>query len=660
MPDLDSPQDMTSTRRRHRTVAVAAGLVVALLAGVLAVLAIRGGGSTSPADLSIVVRTSHQALDAGAGAQTAQRFAEHGVTRAYVQVKQDEAEQSAVGTVFFPSHTAPVAAGYEDGRLVAFTTALAGAGVAPVAWLPVLHDTEAAKAHPDWQSQRVTEDGKLVDEPGWLCPFDPAVAQYEAAIAREAVRTLRGVTGITLDSIRYEGDFSCAGPSGLAALEERTGQAVTPADLRRAYDTRSPVWRAWIDLRAEKMAELVATIRMAVHEARPDLPVGAFVVPFTAMGYDRDTRSGQDLTRLARTGLDEIVLLGYWSAFGHTPEWLRERLDGAAGLVGGKVGVGVVLDGEMGVRTTRLTLDALGPWAVRASYLNGGAWSDETFARVRRAVDGHRDGPMPRPDHISVVIRIDTEPDADGRYDTVHPEMIDAIVDLLGTEGVHATFMTVGALARRQPEALRRAAAAGHEIGSHTEEHEQLDALPVEDQITTVTQGLASLQALGFRVYGFGAPRNSITSAVRDLLMDRNLEYDGSAAYDPLESLLDVRYVPHSGGRDVRIVVVPFIVPNDWDALHIAGKSPDEMLAGWKARLDHVVDRGEPVFVLDVHQWLISSPPNLAALRGFIQYAKRCGVCRIETLRDAARNARSVLDRHELAGPTSGAPVAAP
>ena len=221
---------------------------------------------------------------------------------------------------------------------------------------------------------------------------------------------------------------------------------------------------------------------------------------------------------------------------------------------------------------------------------------------------------MPRPDHVSVVIRIDTEPDYQPSYDAVNPGMIETLLRLLAEEQVKATFITVGKLAELQTDVLRRAVSEGHEIGSHAYDHEQIDALEIDQQIAVVDRGLATLRDLKFQVYGFGAPRNSITSASRDRLMAWNLEYDGSAAYDPLQSLLDVHYEGHSEGKPVRILVIPFIMPNDWDARYVAGMSATSMLEAWKQRLDRVIEIGEPVFVLDIHQWSASQPDNLAAL----------------------------------------------
>ena len=47
--------------------------------------------------------------------------------------------------------------------------------------------------------------------------------------------------------------------------------------------------------------------------------------------------------------------------------------------------------------------------------------------------------------------------------------------------GVKATFFVIGALAEGRPEMIRRMAAEGHTIGSHTYSHFNLTALEVSD-----------------------------------------------------------------------------------------------------------------------------------------------------------------------------------
>jgi peptidoglycan/xylan/chitin deacetylase (PgdA/CDA1 family) len=621
-----------------------------------------GDAARARAGLGIVVRTPQHLGGRAAVAPLVERFARRGVERVWVQVKQDETEELPAGTAFYPSALAPVAPGFGDGRLDAFVGALDRRGIEPLAWMPVLHDEQAARAHPEWRSQRVDADGRVRTDRAWLCPFHPEVARHQAAIAAEVAGRYPALGGLYLDFIRYDDDYSCACPTCLDELEARTrwhermGRELRPMDIRRAGETQDALWTAWTDLRAEKIVATVETIRAAVRAVRPGLPVSAFVLPFSSHNYQQNTQSGQDLARMARAGLDEIVLMGYWDDWDRDPAWVRDSLDAARRQIAGAAPLGVVLDGDMGVRRTRRTLEALGPWARAASWFHFSEWTEREFARLARAVDGHRaEGRMPRPDHVSVVIRVDTEPDDKPSYAAVRPAMVDALVRLFAREGVRATFVTVGRLAERQTAAIRRAAAAGHEIGSHSYDHEQLDALPDRAQRVAVDRGLGTLRRLGFAVHGFGAPRNSITDVARDRLIEWNLEYDGSDAYDPLRSLIDVRYEPHSDGRGRRIVVLPFVMPNDWDARYVGGLSARATAAAWARRLDRVVALGEPVFVLDVHQWAASRPGDLAALGSFIRHAKRCARCRIEPLRAAARHARRVLDRYELPAPTSGA-----
>lgn len=637
----------------------------ALLGGFLA-LAQRapvtsGQAATSAPDgLSLVARTPQHLQHPANITPLVKRLAARDVRRVWVQVKQDETDEFTAGTAFYPSHIAPVAPGYGDDRLGTFIDALDRRDIAPIAWMPTLLDTQAAAAHPEWRSYRIADNGRVVRDKNWLCPFAPGVAEYQASIAREVVGRYPKLRGLYLDFIRYDNDYSCASPEALAQLDvrtkwrQRTGRALTPMDIRHAGEAGDDLWTAWTDLRAEKIVDVVNTVRDAVDEVRPDFFIGAFVLPFSSEDYSLNTQAGQDLERMARAGLDEITLMAYWDDWDKSPAWAGKSLDAAAELLDGEADLGVVLDGDMGVRRTRLTLEAIGPWASKASWFNYSAWSEGEFRRLTRAIEGHRKGPMPRPDHVSVVVRVDTEPDSQASYASVRPEMIDSLIAMFGEEGIHGTFITVGKLAELQTAAMRRAADAGHEIGSHSYNHEQIDSLPVSAQLETVDRGLDALDTLGFDAVGFGAPRNSISDQARDRLMDWNLEYDGSAAYDPLRSMLDVHYAPRSDGGDSRIVVVPFIEPNDWDARYADSLSAAEMLEAWTTRLDAVVASGEPVFVLDVHQWIAAHPENLAAVRDFIRYAKRCDGCRVETLRQAAQNARAVLDRYELPATTSG------
>lgn len=142
---------------------------------------------------------------------------------------------------------------------------------------------------------------------------------------------------------------------------------------------------------------------------------------------------------------------------------------------------------------------------------------------------------------------------------------------------------------------------------------------------------------MGVPISGFAAPRNSITPAVRDRLIAHGLLWDGSEAYEPQISWLNAEAVASSTNARAGIVVLPFIVPNDWDARHLQRLSAPEMAAAWETRLVKTIDTRTNLFVLDIHQWIAAEPGNLDAVRRFIRFAKTRRECRFVTAREAAR-----------------------
>ena len=57
---------------------------------------------------------------------------------------------------------------------------------------------------------------------------------------------------------------------------------------------------------------------------------------------------------------------------------------------------------------------------------------------------------------------------------------IDRILELLSTTGVHATFFTLGWIAERYPQMVRRIVSDGHELASHGYAHERASALEAD------------------------------------------------------------------------------------------------------------------------------------------------------------------------------------
>lgn len=122
----------------------------------------------------------------------------------------------------------------------------------------------------------------------------------------------------------------------------------------------------------------------------------------------------------------------------------------------------------------------------------------------------------------------------------------DRLCEALGEKGLRGTFFAIGEdlLARREggevesPEALlpgaeplRRAAAAGHEIGNHTRHHRyDLTRLP-DDRVAREVHGGAKAiaAAVGVRPVGFRAPGYALSPAVLRAAVAAGHRYDSSA-----------------------------------------------------------------------------------------------------------------------------------
>jgi polysaccharide deacetylase family protein (PEP-CTERM system associated) len=88
---------------------------------------------------------------------------------------------------------------------------------------------------------------------------------------------------------------------------------------------------------------------------------------------------------------------------------------------------------------------------------------------------------------------------------------IDHILQLLADKGVHATFFTLGWIAERYPEMVRRIASGGHELASHGYGHERAGKQGPDPFFADVALAKAVLEDIaGEEVQGYRAPSFSI------------------------------------------------------------------------------------------------------------------------------------------------------
>jgi peptidoglycan/xylan/chitin deacetylase (PgdA/CDA1 family) len=78
--------------------------------------------------------------------------------------------------------------------------------------------------------------------------------------------------------------------------------------------------------------------------------------------------------------------------------------------------------------------------------------------------------------------------------DGPNPASTSSILRTLADECLHATFFMVGRQARAHPETARQVLAAGHTIGTHTQNH-PLRRLPLNGEVREIETGIASVSA---------------------------------------------------------------------------------------------------------------------------------------------------------------------
>lgn len=106
------------------------------------------------------------------------------------------------------------------------------------------------------------------------------------------------------------------------------------------------------------------------------------------------------------------------------------------------------------------------------------------------------------------------------------------ILQKLNDHNTKATFFIVGEIARTHPELVREIHQEGHEVGSHSWDHQRVHRFTEHEFRLDLMKSKDALeQVIGDKVYGFRAPTFSIvreTGWAIDVLADCGFEYDSS------------------------------------------------------------------------------------------------------------------------------------
>ena len=128
--------------------------------------------------------------------------------------------------------------------------------------------------------------------------------------------------------------------------------------------------------------------------------------------------------------------------------------------------------------------------------------------------------------------------------DGPHPTETAKIVELLDKYGAKATFFAVGINAERYPDALKMAAAGGHEIANHTYSHRNLGRASekeIKDEIARAEDAIMSVS--GARPTLFRPPEGAVSKGVVSAARDMG--------YDVILWSIDTRDWAHRGTAEI-------------------------------------------------------------------------------------------------------------
>lgn len=160
---------------------------------------------------------------------------------------------------------------------------------------------------------------------------------------------------------------------------------------------------------------------------------------------------------------------------------------------------------------------------------------------------------------------------------------VNRILDMLSARDVKATFFTLGWIAERYPQIVRRIVAEGHELASHGYGHQRASDLSEEAFLSDIQQAKHILEDLsGLAVQGYRAPSFSIGTGnlwAFDCLQSAGYRYSSSIypirhdhygmpdsprfAYEVRDGLMEIpvttlrvlnRNLPSSGGGYFRLL----------------------------------------------------------------------------------------------------------
>lgn len=226
-----------------------------------------------------------------------------------------------------------------------------------------------------------------------------------------------------------------------------------------------------------------------------------------------------------------------------------------------------------------------------------------------------------------------------------HRVGVPRILDILGREGVPATFFVPAVAAKLYPDEQRRVIAEGHEIGLHGWIHEVNSTLPEAIERDLHFRAADALEGItGIRPIGMRTPSWDFSAATLKIQRELGLIYDSSlmADNDPYELVEDgeptgIVELPVEWIRDD----APYFNMNRFQALR-PYTPPTAVLDIFLREFEGAYQEGG-LFLLTMHPHVTGYRSRLFILEELIRAAKAKGDCWFATHADIARHCAAEL-----------------
>lgn len=148
-------------------------------------------------------------------------------------------------------------------------------------------------------------------------------------------------------------------------------------------------------------------------------------------------------------------------------------------------------------------------------------------------------------------------------YPKRYPEITEKILEFLDEHKVKATVFTVGTLAEKDPDIVRKIHDAGHEIAHHSYHHITLDKQNPDDfsedtkKNKNILEDITGAPVIGYRAPVFSLTRKTLWAV--DILKNMGFEYSSSIlpAANPLHGMASVPSEPFQWSNGLLEIPAP-------------------------------------------------------------------------------------------------------